>query len=347
MESKHKIWTALALGTALSLYFIYWRKSKLQARDLSLVYKSDCSAAQEEEVKIRNLYLYPIRGIRSPNPVDEIYVGPHGCKYDRELILICPQSKKRVTSGDEKNMRYLEQQLIGAKVHVTTKRPELLRAKGLPETIVLDLDVDPTKIGELYKGKSHEGHRYPHRVCDWFSTAVERPLILCHSPMERQMPLNPNRHIEMRQGDTRKTYTSDAALHIVNHDSVADLRRRVEERYPNGLDDLWVDAEQFRSNIIIETGQAYSEDLFSELRIGSCLFRSAGPCIRCNDIRTNYETKNRLGENEPNATLAKYRNLHEKGVIFGMYFQMEIMTKSEYNQICTKQKGFQTYEESL
>ena len=47
-------------------------------------------------------------------------------------------------------MRYLEQQLIGSKVHVTTKRPELLIAKGLPATLVIDLDVDPAKVGEIY-----------------------------------------------------------------------------------------------------------------------------------------------------------------------------------------------------
>ena len=66
----------------------------------------------------------------------------------------------------------------------------------------------------------------------------------------------------MREGDTRKTFTTDAALHLVNHDSLNDLRRRVAERYPDGLDDFWISAEQFRSNIVVETGEAYSEDLF-------------------------------------------------------------------------------------
>ena len=53
---------------------------------------------------------------------------------------------------------------------------------------------------------------------------------------------------------------------------------------------------------------------------------------------------NRLGENEPNATLATYRTLNGKGVIFGMYFQMEIMSKQEYAEICPRQNGFESYE---
>jgi hypothetical protein len=38
------------------------------------------------------------------------------------------------------------------------------------------------------------------------------------------MSLDPKRHIHMRDGDIRKTFTTDAALHLVNKSSVDELR---------------------------------------------------------------------------------------------------------------------------
>jgi uncharacterized protein YcbX len=92
----------------------------------------------------------------------------------------------------------------------------------------------------------------------------------------------------MTEGDTRKTFTTDAALHIVNLASVDELRKKVLEQYSEGLPDFYVNAEQFRSNIVIDSGKAFSEDLYAEMRIGCCLMRNAGPTARCNAIRTNW-----------------------------------------------------------
>lgn len=56
------------------------------------------------------------------------------------------------------------------------------------------------------------------------------------------------------------------------------------------------------------------------MRIGACLLRNAGPTIRCNAIRTNWEKETRVGEEEPNRTLTKFRNVPGLGILFGMYY---------------------------
>lgn len=149
------------------------------------------------------------------------------------------------------------------------------------------------------------------------------------------MDLDPKRHIHKRDGDLRKTYTSDCAFHMVNQSSVVDLRRRVKESHPEGLENFYVDFEQFRPNFVVNTGTAYSEDNFSEMRIGPCLFRTAGPCIRCNAIRTNWNEKVRVAEEEPNRTLKKFRQVDGLGILFGMYYQQEILTETEYSEVCS------------
>lgn len=145
------------------------------------------------------------------------------------------------------------------------------------------------------------------------------------------MALNPERHIHMTEGDTRKTFTTDAALHIVNKASVDFLRDKVQEEHPEGILDFYVDAEQFRSNIVIESGEAFSEDLYAEMRIGCFLMRNAGPTVRCNAIRTNWVSQKRVGEEEPYRTLSKFRNLPGLGILFGMYYQQEKMNRQDYD----------------
>lgn len=82
---------------------------------------------------------------------------------------------------------------------------------------------------------------------------------------------------------------------------------------------------------MIDRGESFSEDKFVEMRIGTCLMRTAGPCIRCNAIRTNWVNKVRVDEEEPNRTLKKFRNVPEMGILFGMYYQQEIMSPQEYD----------------
>lgn len=118
--------------------------------------------------------------------------------------------------------------------------------------------------------------------------------------------------MESVKGDKKKTFNSDAALHIVNRASVDELRRRVWERYPERKDlkdKIYVDVEQFRPNFVVNTGKPFEEDEFCEMRLESCLLRTSGPCIRCNMIRTDYVNKEFCPEHEPSSTLNSFRNL--------------------------------------
>lgn len=79
----------------------------------------------------------------------------------------------------------------------------------------------------------HEGHLYPQSVNDWFSAAIDRKICLVHSSNLRFKSLEPNRHIHSTEGDLRKTFTTDAAFHMVNHNSVEDLKEKVKRQHPN------------------------------------------------------------------------------------------------------------------
>ena len=141
-------------------------------------------------IKIDKLFVYPIRGIRSPEPVKEISLGAHGIKFDREVMLLDPSTGRNVSTENDKKMAVLVQRLAGSKVTVTTTAPE--RLSDLPKTLVLDLDVNQP-VGPLFKGRKHEGHCYPQEVCDWFSAAIQRKVVVIHTSGDRRCVLNPER----------------------------------------------------------------------------------------------------------------------------------------------------------
>jgi len=100
---------------------------------------------------------------------------------------------------------------------------------------LLSLDVRPK--GNLFKALNHEGYLHPNEVNDWFSAAINKQVFALHSACDRERPLDPKRHILLKEGDTRKTFTTDAALHVVNKASVEEVRKKVLAQYPKDVQD--------------------------------------------------------------------------------------------------------------
>ena len=75
---------------------------------------------------------------------------------------------------------------------------------------------------------------------------------------------------------------------------------------------------RFRANIVIETTEPFIEDSWSLIQIGDIQFKMAKPCSRCiiTTIDQQQGQKNQL--KEPLNTLETFRQLSEKGVMFGV-----------------------------
>lgn len=71
----------------------------------------------------------------------------------------------------------------------------------------------------------------------------------------------------------------------------------------------------FRPNIVVTGCEPFAEDTWQSIRIGAVEFAVVKPCVRCVLTTTNQETAER--GTEPLQTLATYRNIPDKGVIFG------------------------------
>ena len=82
---------------------------QLQYQRLRSQYKTvekPIAFSEEKPVEIKSLYVYPIKGIRT-SPVDSLELGPHGVKYDREMVLISQVTLRPVTSRSDFSMGIL------------------------------------------------------------------------------------------------------------------------------------------------------------------------------------------------------------------------------------------------
>ena len=126
-----------------------------------------------------------------------------------------------------------------------------------------------------------------------------------------------------------------SALHIIDLAAFRDLEERVAERHP-GEQHLYKikAADQFKPNLIIDTGIAYSDDMLIELRIGQALIRAVGPATRCSQVRLDTQNGCFFPEQEPIATLNTYRFVKNLGTVFGNYFNIDVLEgETLYNKI--------------
>lgn len=114
--------------------------------------------------------------------------------------------------------------MVGEKVVVTTIRPERLTEKGLPISITLDLNVDPTTWEATRKvtGPVHIGYVYRDSVNEWFSTAIGRPVLLLHKARAQSKLMNRKEQIHANTADRSRPFTP-AGVSLINDDSIKDI----------------------------------------------------------------------------------------------------------------------------
>ena len=91
--------------------------------------------------------------------------------------------------ADYHPMACLRQELKGSKVVITTCEPDRLIKKGLPESLTIELDINPeTDLGETvttsYSPWKYLGHKFSDDVSNWFSVAINKEVIALRAAMK-------------------------------------------------------------------------------------------------------------------------------------------------------------------
>jgi uncharacterized protein YcbX len=110
----------------------------------------------------------------------------------------------------------------------------------------------------------------------------------------------------------RLGFADGYAYLVTNTASLEDLNLRLAAKGHPALP-----MNRFRPNLVVSGAEAYAEDNFGSIHIGSAVLRGAKPCGRCQVTTTDQSTGEVRGP-EPLLTLASYRDSNEFGQMFGM-----------------------------
>ena len=146
-------------------------------------------------------------------------------------------------------------------------------------------------------------------AAEWASRLLGRACRLVYLPPEQA------RQVEMKYAEAgqRVVFADGFPLLLIGQASLDDLSARVGRP---------LEMRRFRPNLVVTGSEPYAEDDWRRIRIGELILRPVKPCTRCIITTLDPDSGERSTDQEPLATLARYRK-SDKGVMFGQNLLVE------------------------
>jgi hypothetical protein len=138
-------------------------------------------------------------------------------------------------------------------------------------------------------------------VGQWFSEFLDTSCQLVYMPESSLRPVD-SRYATQNE---LVSFADGFPFLLISEASLQDLNERLDEPIP---------MNRFRPNLVISACEAFAEDSWDSIRIGTSAFRVVKPCDRC--IVTTVEQTTGIRSKEPLQTLGKYRRRDGK-ILFG------------------------------
>jgi uncharacterized protein YcbX len=240
---------------------------------------------------LSDIYIYPVKSLAGIR-VEHWDVVETGLKYDRQWMLIDEQgqflSQRRLPKMALIQTRVSESELIlSAENFADLHLP--LESKGGA--------IIPSIVWEDYCDALHVSN-----IADaWFSDVLQMPCKLVYLPTQTK------RGVDLKYANEadRVAFSDGFPFLIVSENSLNSLNSQLENP---------VEMARFRPNLVISNCEAYAEDFWREIQIGSINFRLPKPCSRCSVPAINPHTAE-VGK-EPLTTLNRLRKMNGK-IYFG------------------------------
>uniref|UniRef100_A0A3P9K1V6 Molybdenum cofactor sulfurase n=1 Tax=Oryzias latipes TaxID=8090 RepID=A0A3P9K1V6_ORYLA len=315
--------------------------------------KESCEVVQREEpverrdvYTLTNIYIYPVKSCGAYE-VHNWPVGPLGLLYDRAWMVV---NRNGVCLNQKREPRLC---LISPRIHLPSNKL-MLQASGM-ETISVPLEKDILlHTGSAVSQSKVCGDRVETVDCgaeaaSWLSGFLGQPCrLIRQSPdFTREMKKRPcdglvqnalvkdseNRLASSKLWDTDQpqlkaapspslSLVNEAQYLMINLASVKLIQSLMSSRQGGGEDqELLVSQNvirRFRANLVITGGEAFEEDNWSHLIIGSTRFVVAGQCGRCQMVGIDQDTGAK--SKEPLVSLSALRG---GKVTFGVYLTHE------------------------
>ncbi|MDO4698125.1 MAG: MOSC domain-containing protein [Pasteurellaceae bacterium] len=245
---------------------------------------------------VTQLNLFPIKSTKAYQ-VEQAFVQPQGLNFDREFMITEPDGKF-ITARKDAVLYQLSAFPISTGLVIVDEQGE--------QAVALYQDFAKSEPSEVW------GTQFPSWVANesvnqWLSQKFGRAVQLRWLGKKSQRTV-------ANFGDNPLSFADSNPVLLVSQKSL----EQVQKWSP-----VPVSMEQFRGNIVIDGSQAFEEELWRRVQIGSVKFTFAQCCTRCILITRNVQTLELDPTSEPFRTL-KQQHTNENGKpIFGIHLVPE------------------------
>jgi uncharacterized protein YcbX len=240
------------------------------------------------------LYRFPLKSAQA-QPLRHSPVDGLGLTGDRRWMLV------------DDNGRFLTQRVLPRMSQLSALYAAdgglILSAPGQPPLQVAEPGADAPLRGIILWKDTLRVPDAGEAAAAWVSEFLGKPARLVFVPEDRTRRLGNG----FGKEDDRVAFADGFPLLLIGQASLEDLAGRVGRP---------LEMLRFRPNLVIEGSDAYAEDGWKRIRIGSVEFRLLAPCARCILTTIDPRTGERSDDREPLATLKGYR-LQGGNIMFG------------------------------
>lgn len=241
---------------------------------------------------LAQIHIYPVKSLGGYS-VASADVEARGLRYDRRWMLV------------DENGRFLTQRELPRMATISSAVDADYLTLAAPE-------MEPLQVPLQSSGEAALTVQVWQSVCravpvgreadGWFQDFLGVKCRLVYMPEETRRAFNP----DYRAGEGIVSFADGYPLLLLGEVSLSDLNARLERPVP---------MNRFRPSLVVSGSEAFAEDSWTNLRIGSAQFHGVKPCARCS-MTTIDQATGEAGGSEPLKTLASYR-LKDQKVLFG------------------------------
>lgn len=242
-------------------------------------------------IKLTGIYIYPIKSTAGFS-WETAEVTKQGFQYDRRWMLV-DETGKFITQRQVPHLALIRVEVKGDYLIVNAPDRETL---SLP----IHLDILDRISVQVWRDVC-EAIPLGKEVSQWFSEFLKIPCQLVYMPENCLRPVDAN----YATNNEQVSFADGFPFLLISEASLEDLNSRLDQSLP---------MNRFRPNLVVSGCEAFAEDSWRSIRIGSIPFRVVKPCERC--VVTTVDQATGIRGKEPLSTLTKYRNREGK-ILFG------------------------------
>lgn len=246
------------------------------------------------KLEVTNLFIYPVKSTFRIQ-LEESEVKYDGLKNDRKFAIVNNENKI-ITARENKNLFKLKTKIELDKLifqdNLEKNEYSLQTIEQQEKEVMIFKDQVIVKLVN-------------HEINDWISKTIEEPSQLARIE-DRKRKMKPK--YNGKESDYIG-FQDASAIHLISESSLKELNKQLKQP---------ITIHHFRPNIVLKGNEAYEEDNWKRITIGTCEFEVAIKTGRCSMLTIHPDTQEIDKNKEPLKTLAKLRTEKNK-VNFGIY----------------------------